>query len=494
MVERKLRPAPSTLHLLPSSRKPARSGPSAVTKLFVLDTNVLMHDPTSLFRFEEHDLYLPILTLEELDANKKGTSEVARNARQASRFLDELVTTYAQPGSEGIAEGIPLAEKSGGAATGRLFLQTDIIATPVPPSLATGKADNAIIGVVMHLTKAHPRRNVVLVSKDINMRIKARALGLAAEDYFNDKVLEDTELLYSGARELPADFWDRHGKNMESWQQGGHTYYRLTGPLVPSLHQNEFLYQEKPGETALYTIVKELQGKTAVLSTLKDYTHQKNNVWGITARNREQNFALNLLMNPEIDFITLLGQAGTGKTLLTLAAGLMLTLEFKVYSEIIMTRVTVPVGEDIGFLPGTEEEKMNPWMGALEDNLDVLNKTDDEAGEWGRAATRDLIRSRIKVKSLNFMRGRTFINKFLIIDEAQNLTPKQMKTLITRAGPGTKVVCLGNIAQIDTPYLTEGSSGLTYVVDRFKGWAHSGHVTLQRGERSRLADHAAEVL
>ncbi|MEW6020137.1 MAG: PhoH family protein, partial [Pseudomonadota bacterium] len=166
----------------------------------------------------------------------------------------------------------------------------------------------------------------------------------------------------------------------------------------------------------------------------------------------------------------------------------------KLYTEIIMTRVTVPVGEDIGFLPGTEEEKMTPWMGALEDNLDVLNKSDDEAGDWGRAATQDLIRSRIKVKSLNFMRGRTFLNKFLIIDEAQNLTPKQMKTLITRAGPGTKVVCLGNISQIDTPYLTEGSSGLTYVVDHFKGWAHNGHVTLQRGERSRLADYAAEVL
>ena len=266
---------------------------------------------------------------------------------------------------------------------------------------------------------------------------------------------------------------------MESWQQGGFTYYRIAGPLVASLLVNEFLFQEKPGEQPLYVMVKEISGRTAVLQTLKDYTHQKNNVWGITARNREQNFALNLLMNPDVDFISLLGQAGTGKTLLTLAAGLMLTLEFKVYSEIIMTRVTVPVGEDIGFLPGTEEEKMNPWMGALEDNLDVLNKTDDDAGEWGRAATRDLIRSRIKVKSLNFMRGRTFINKFLIIDEAQNLTPKQMKTMVTRAGPGTKVVCLGNIAQIDTPYLTEGSSGITYVVDRFKGWAHSGHVTLQ---------------
>ncbi len=248
-------------------------------------------------------------------------------------------------------------------------------------------------------------------------------------------------------------------------------------------------------------------GKTAELETIVDYSHAKNAVWGITARNREQNFALNLLMNPEIDFVTLLGQAGTGKTLLTLAAALTQTLETKLFAEIIITRVTVPVGEDIGFLPGTEEEKMTPWMGALEDNLEVLNKPAEApvgattgaaggnyGGDWGRAATMDLIRNRIKIKSLNFMRGRTFMNKFLIIDEAQNLTPKQMKTLITRAGPGTKVVCLGNIAQIDTPYLTEGSSGLTYVVDRFKGWSHSGHVTLQRGERSRLADHAAEVL
>jgi PhoH-like ATPase len=298
--------------------------------------------------------------------------------------------------------------------------------------------------------------------------------------------------LYTGVRELPKDFWDKHGKDMESWQEHGRTMYRIKGPLVSSLHINEFVFQDD--DKPFYAMVAALDGKSAVLKTLKDYTHQKNNIWGIVARNREQNFALNVLMDPDLDFVTLLGQAGTGKTLLTLASALMQTLEFKVYSEIIITRVTVPVGEDIGFLPGTEEEKMNPWMGALEDNLDVLNSSDDEAGDWGRAATRDLIRSRIKVKSLNFMRGRTFLNKFLIIDEAQNLTPKQMKTLITRAGPGTKVVCLGNIAQIDTPYLTEGSSGLTYVVDRFKGWSHSGHITLQRGERSRLADHAAEVL
>ncbi|MGH8599489.1 MAG: PhoH family protein [Burkholderiales bacterium] len=458
------------------------------SRLFVLDTNVLMHDPTSLFRFEEHDIYIPMATLEELDNNKKGMSEVARNARQASRYLDEIVSSV----QDGIGDGIPLTDHGGKTATGRLFLQTEIIASESPARLAGTKTDNQIINIVGHLQDAHPEREVILVSKDINMRLKARALGLAAEDYYNDKVLEDTDLLYTGALALPRDFWERHGRDVESWQQDGHTYYRVHGPLCAELLINQFVHLDT--DETFHAQVKEVSGHTAVLRVLTDYAHQRNGVWGIVARNREQNFALNVLMNPDIDFVTLLGQAGTGKTLLTLAAGLMQTLEQQVYTEIIMTRVTVPVGEDIGFLPGTEEEKMNPWMGALEDNLDVLNKTDDEAGEWGRAATRDLIRSRIKVKSLNFMRGRTFINKYLIIDEAQNLTPKQMKTLITRAGPGTKVVCLGNIAQIDTPYLTEGSSGLTYVVDRFKGWTHSGHVTLMRGERSRLADYAAEVL
>ena len=459
-----------------------------LTKLFVLDTNVLMHDPTSLFRFEEHDIFVPMMTLEELDNNKKGMSEVARNARQASRMLDAIVGGF----EDHIELGIPLDEPSSQLASGRLFLQTEPINGALPSTLPTAKADNQIIGVVMHLIGKQPQREVILVSKDINMRIKARALGLNAQDYYNDKVLEDTDLLYTGTRELPADFWEANGKDMESWKQDSRTLYRIKGPLCPDLLINEFLWQE--GETPFHAVVREKSGKSAVLELLKDYGHHKNGIWGITARNREQNFALNLLMDPEIDFITLLGQAGTGKTLLTLAAGLTQTLESKLYSEIIITRVTVPVGEDIGFLPGTEEEKMTPWMGALEDNLDVLNKPTEEGGEWGRAATRDLIRSRIKVKSLNFMRGRTFLNKYLIIDEAQNLTPKQMKTLITRAGPGTKVVCLGNISQIDTPYLTEGSSGLTYVVDRFKGWLHSGHVTLMRGERSRLADHAAEVL
>ncbi len=440
-----------------------------VKKLFVLDTNVLMHDPTSLFRFDEHDLYLPIATLEELDQHKRGLSDVSRNARQASRFLDEIVSTAV----EDIKSGLVIKTKDGQQSKGRLFLQTEAMNGELPATLASGRTDNQILSVVRTLQGREPQRAVVLVSKDINMRIKARALGLAAEDYTNDKVLEDADLLYTGLRRLPKDFWNTHGRDVESWKKEGHTYYRVRGPLVPRLHVNEFVFDES-GDKPLYALVKETSGRLAVLETLRDYTHTKNSVWGITARNREQNFALNLLMNPAVDFVTLLGQAGTGKTLLALAAGLTQVLDEKRYSEIIMT--------------------MQPWMGALEDNLDVLNASDESGGEWGRAATRDLVRSRIRIKSLNFMRGRTFVNKWLIIDEAQNLTPKQMKTLVTRAGPGTKVVCLGNVAQIDTPYLTEGSSGLTYVVDRMKDWAHAGHITLSRGERSRLADHAADVL
>jgi PhoH-like ATPase len=469
---------------------------TGTTKLFVLDTNVLMHDPSSLFRFEEHDVYLPMMTLEELDDHKKGMTEVARNARQVSRTLDALIANTAD---DTIEKGILLSKLGNKDARGRLFFQTRLQSADLPEGLPVGKADNQILAVVRSLEAEQSGRPVVLVSKDINMRIKARALGLPAEDYFNDHVLEDTDLLYSGIITLPDDFWNKHGKDMESWQENKNgsssTFYRVTGPFITSLLVNQFVYLEpKNGEASFYGQVKQINGKTAVLQTLRDFSHNKNNVWGVTARNREQNFALNLLMNPECDFVTLLGQAGTGKTLLALAAGLAQVLETKLYNEIIVTRVTVPVGEDIGFLPGTEEEKMSPWMGAFDDNLEVLNKSDTDGGEWGRAATQDLIRSRIKIKSLNFMRGRTFVNKFLIIDEAQNLTPKQVKTLVTRAGPGTKILCLGNIAQIDTPYLTEGSSGLTYVVDRFKGWAHSGHVTLARGERSRLADHASEVL
>jgi len=476
--------------------RPKKSTRSGVAKLFVLDTNVLLHDPMCLFRFEEHDIFLPMIVLEELDGHKKGMTEVARNARQTSRSLDALAAAHVTD----IGNGLRLDSTGHREAGGKLFFQTQVLDYALPLSLPPGKADNQILGVVAALRQQNGKaastasREVVLVSKDINMRVKARALGLATDDYQNDKTLDDGDLLYAGSFALPGDFWATHGQTVESWQQGAHTFYRVAGPVVPSLLINQFVFFESPGEPSLYARVTEIRGTTAVFKTLKDFNHLKNAVWGVTTRNREQNFAMNLLMDPEVDFVTLTGTAGSGKTLMALAAGLTQVLDDRRYTEIIVTRATVSVGEDIGFLPGTEEEKMGPWMGALDDNLEVLGKTDTSAGEWGRAATSELIRSRIKIKSMNFMRGRTFLNKYVIIDEAQNLTPKQMKTLVTRAGPGTKIICMGNLAQIDTPYLTEGSSGLTFAVDKFKGWPHGGHITLARGERSRLADFASEVL
>ncbi|MET0543426.1 MAG: PhoH family protein, partial [Variovorax sp.] len=452
------------------SPRPRRTRSNGVAKLFVLDTNVLLHDPMCLFRFEEHDIYLPMIVLEELDGHKKGTTEVARNGRQTSRTLDALAGAK----DADIAKGLKLDTTGHTGARGKLFFQTEALDYALPTSLPQGKADNQILGVVQALRDlyandrpGHPKQEVVLVSKDINMRVKARALGLAADDYQNDKTLEDGDLLYSGSLALPPDFWTRQSKTIESWQSGSTTFYRITGPIVPSLYINQFVYFEAPGEPSMYARVTEIRDKTAVLKTLKDYASTKNAVWGVSTKNREQNFAMNVLMDPEIDFVTLTGTAGTGKTLMALASGLTQVLDDRRYTEIIMTRATVSVGEDIGFLPGTEEEKMGPWMGALDDNLEFLAKGDGGgAGEWGRAATNELIRSRIKIKSMNFMRGRTFLNKYVIVDEAQNLTPKQMKTLITRAGPGTKIICMGNLAQIDTPYLTEGSSGLTFAVDK----------------------------
>ena len=305
--------------------------------------------------------------------------------------------------------------------------------------------------------------------------------------------LTGKKLLYTGVTALTADFWDRHEKGLRSWTERGHTFYEVQlGADEEPWHPNQFLYL--PGEEELEFRVAQVDETRAVLQVIDDYATASHQIWGVSARNREQNFALNALMDPDIDFVTLLGTAGTGKTLLTLAAGLAQTMDHSRYREIIMTRATVSVGEDIGFLPGTEEEKMTPWMGALTDNLEVLTQTPHEGGSWGRAATNDLLASRIKIRAMNFMRGRTFLNRYVIIDEAQNLSPKQMKTLLTRAGPGTKMVCLGNVEQIDTPYLTETTSGLTYAVDRFKDWPHSAHITLRRGERSRLADFASEAL
>lgn len=460
-------------------------------RLFVFDTNVLMHDPTSLFRFQEHDIFIPMVVLEELDRNKKGLSEVARNVRQASRFIDELMNHY----DNGIDAGVPLNFdghlNNTKEASGRLFFQTKNLTNKLPDSLPGDVPDNNILSTALALQNKYPSRKVTLVSKDINLRIKASIVNVNSEDYYNDKILEDSDILSSGFHRLPTNFWDLHSKDMESWQEEGSTFYKLHGPLIHEWQAGEFIILE--GDQPFQAVIRDITEEYALIQTTRDYMERNHAIWGITALNMEQNLALNALTDPEVDLVTLLGQAGTGKTLLTLAAGLAQTLDTKRYSEIIMTRVTVPVGEDIGFLPGTEEEKMAPWMGALMDNLEVLTQP-SEGGRWGRDATDEFLMSKIKMRSLNFMRGRTFLKRFVIIDEAQNLTAKQLKTLITRAGPGSKIVCLGNLAQIDTPYLTETSSGLTYVVDRFKDWQHSSHVTLQRGERSRLADFASKAL
>ena len=478
----------------------AKPGKGAVQRrLFVLDTNVLMHDPTSILRFQEHDVYLPMVVLEELDANKKGLSEASRNVRQVSRFLDDLMRDATKEQIDaGLpldalfgANGGPLPADKNAPQPGRLFFQTRQLSSALPDYLPGHGNDNAILAMTLALQALHHEARVTLVSKDINLRIKAAVVGVHAEDYYSDKTIEDADVLYTGLASLPANFWESHGKDMRSWKEAERTYYEISGPAVADLHVNQFVHEEGP--EGIEAIVRRIEAGKATLELARDYRGERHSVWGVNARNREQNFALNLLLDPEIDFVTILGPAGTGKTLLTLAAGLMQTLESNRFAEIIMTRVTIPLGEDIGFLPGTEEEKMEPWMGALMDNLEVLTQS-SEGGSWGRGATNDLLRNRIKIRSLNFMRGRTFLNRFVILDEAQNLTPKQMKALVTRAGPGTKIVCLGNIAQIDTPYLTETTSGLTYVVNRFRGWSHSGHITLVRGERSRLADFASDTL
>jgi PhoH-like ATPase len=459
-------------------------------RLYILDTNVLMHDPTSIFRFEEHDVFLPMMVLEELDAAKKGLSEVARNVRQVSRFIGEMMQ---RQGADNLDEGLELKEPEGldlNVGKGRLYFQTTMPETHSSLLRDGSFADNEILSTAFALRKTHPGKSIVLVSKDINLRIKAAILGVQAEDYYNDRALDDLSLLYRGLRLHDEDFWEAHPQ-IESWSESGRAHYRIPVNGENGWYPNQCVaIGEKGGVEAM---VKEVDADNVKLQLIDDYYEGHKSVWGIHARNREQNFALNLLMDPDVDFVTLMGTAGTGKTLLALAAGLSQAMDEKRYTEIIVTRATVSIGEDIGYLPGTEEEKMTPWMGALTDNLEVLTQP-QEGGEWGRAATNDLLASRVKVRAMNFMRGRTFLNRYVIIDEAQNITPKQMKALITRAGPGTKMVCLGNVEQIDTPYLTETTSGLTFAVDRFKSWEHAGHITLRRGERSRLADFASEAL
>jgi len=448
-------------------------------KIFVLDTNVLIHDPNALSRFDEHDVVLPIVVLEEMDKVKKGVDELARNVRDVSRYLDGL-----SEATEDLSKGCTLP---GG---GRLFFEmSHRVIEVLPESMSHSSNDNRIIAVTMVLQQENTKRQVVLVSKDINLRIKARALGLNTEDYRSDKVVEDLDVLSSGCLELLEETWTSMGEGMDVKDVEHGNEYQVTWPDELGL-PNLSSFVKLPGEreVALRCISVDAETRRVVLRDMYSYRNDRHAVWGVQARNLEQNIAMNILMDADLDIVSLLGLAGSGKTLLALACGLHQTLDMGLYDKILVTRATVPMGQDIGYLPGTEKEKLEPWMGAITDNLGFLlgEETQDIASVLGQ--------HRIEITAMSFARGRTFSRTWLIVDEAQNLTPHQMKTLVTRMGEGSKIIILGNNSQIDTPYLTAHTNGLSMVVQRFANWQWSGNVVLRASERSRLAAHAAEVL
>ena len=450
-------------------------------KLFVLDTNVLMHEPESIYKFEEHDIFIPLRVLEELDSHKRGQAEIARNARQAHRYLDELLSAI---DIEDLDQGIPL--RSGGKLLFQTF-QKD----------RARVADNEIIEVTKQLRddKADEDIQVVLVTKDINMRIKACVHGLVSEDYRNDQVASiGDETLFGGQVEITDAMWEAEGVDIkidreDSPEVGTLIIYRITAPWVSNWTINSHIYSDSSSNTNFRGILRAVKDNCATIELLPDFETQYH-CWGIQAKNKEQNFALSVLTDPDIDFVTIAGDAGTGKTLLTLAAALQLVYEDKFYDEIIVTRATVPMGEDIGFLPGEEEAKIEPWMGAITDALETLSAS-PEGNDFERKSGVEFLKNRVKIKSSSFMRGRSFSDKLFLIDEAQNLTAAQMHGLISRAGPGTKVVAIGNLKQIDTPYLSASTSGFSFAIDRMRNWEHYAHITLHSVERSRLADYVA---
>ncbi len=462
-------------------------------RLYVLDTNVLIHDPAALYQFEEHEVVIPMTVLEELDKHKNGLREIARTARQVSRTLSDLTN---QVSFDEIQQGIPIP-RAGGTPMGRLRF----LCYPELKSLEhlEESPDNRLLAETCRLRDERPDASVILVSKDINLRVKAAALRVPVEDYLTDRAFSDSDAMLEGVRIYP----DSEAGDNGPWGQlqvdvtveriDHHTFYRLEGRMPADWHLGMLVSDSENG-AGFEAIVRELGPNHARLQLLTNYRH-KAGVWGVHAHDSRQNFALNLLMDDDIDLVTIAGSAGTGKTFMTLAAAFQQTLDAKRFERIVFTRAPISMSEDIGFLPGTEEEKMSPWMGAFHDNMDnLLRDENDGSTSWSQDATRTLIGSRVQIRAPGFMRGRTLNDTFLIIDEAQNFTPKQLKALVTRAGRNTKIVCLGNVGQIDTPYLTANTCGMAAVVQRFSNWAHASHVTLRSVERSRLALAGEELL
>ncbi|MBE0488679.1 MAG: PhoH family protein [Halomonas sp.] len=458
------------------------------TRLYVLDTNVLLHDPASLYQFDEHEVVIPMTVLEELDKHKNGVREIARTARQVSRTLSDLT---ANVDLEQIRSGIPIPRLSGPAGRLRLLCYTDL--KPLEP--LEENPDNRILAEACRLRQERPDASVILITKDINLRVKAAALGVPVEDYLNDRAFDDSDAMLEGVRVYPdagSELWNGLALDVSVERESHRVIYHLNGEIPAEWHTG-MLVADSDDEGGFEAIVREASGQRARLELLTNYRHGAS-VWGVHAHDCRQNFTLNLLMDDDIDLVTIAGSAGTGKTFMTLAAAFQQTLDTKRFERIVFTRAPISMSEDIGFLPGTEEEKMSPWMGAFHDNMDNLLRDENGESSWDNGATRQLLGARVQIRSPGFMRGRTLNDTFLIIDEAQNFTPKQLKSLVTRAGRNTKIVCLGNVGQIDTPYLTANTCGMAALVQRFRDWPHAGHVTLKSVERSRLALAGEELL
>jgi PhoH-like ATPase len=452
------------------------SSPTAPT-LYALDTNVLIHDPNALLNFEEHHVTIPMTVLEELDKLKTGAHSVAAECRQAIRLIDRLLGS-ASP--EEVEQGVPILRGKMGPKGSLSILMSR---TEPPAMLPENLNDNKIINLLVELQSRKPELSVVLVTKDINMRLKARACGLASEDYHTDQLVDDVSLLSKGYHSMSGSFWDRVNK-VETRQDRGRTWHRvrLTDNL-PAVHINEFILDEQ----GFVGWIKKIEGGELLILDLYQDPLLHQEAWGLRPRDIHQALALYALLDPDIHLVNLTGAAGSGKTILALAAAIEQTMVSKRYRRIIATRSVQGLDQEIGFLPGTEAEKMEPWLGAITDNLEALHMEDESTH-----GSVDYILQKVPLqfKSLNYIRGRSFQQSLILIDECQNLTPHQMKTIITRAGNGSKVICLGNLAQIDTPYLSATSSGLTYLTECFKDFPQGVHITLQGVPRSVLAEYA----
>jgi PhoH-like ATPase len=450
---------------------------------YVLDTNVLIHDPTAIRNFDEHHVVIPMTVLEELDRLKSSRQAVAADCRQAIREIDSILGG-ASPGE--VESGVPIRREEKREPLGCLSILTAPDAdnlVHLPTHLPDQLNDNKIINDICRLQQRFPEHRVVLVTKDINMRLKARGCGIESEDYHSDQLVSDIKLLSKGYLEFAGSLWDQV-QSVESEHREAQTYHHIPREgLFVNVSPNQFVLDER----GFVARICEITPERVTLRQLLTTSLLEREAWGLRPRDMYQAMALDLLLDPDIHLVNLTGAAGSGKTILALAAAIEMTVATKMYRRIIATRSTQGLDEDIGFLPGTEREKMEPWLGAITDNLEALHYSDEDS-----AGSIDYVLDKVPLhfKSLNYIRGRSFQHSLIIIDESQNLTPHQIKTIITRAGNGSKVICLGNLAQIDTPYLNSTSSGLTYLAERFKNFGYGGNIQLQGVPRSLLAEYA----